>query len=109
MAETYNEEDMDLIAKLRECIGFEWDEWNRDKNWILHKVRRGELEEAFFNQPLVASDDAEHSVDEERYYLLGQTNRQRLLFVVFTLRQDKIRIISGRDMTKREREVYRSL
>ena len=108
MPAIYIGESMDWNSKLRECTGFEWDDGNRDKNWVLHQVRRGELEEVFFNQPLVVAEDIEHSGDEERYYLLGQTNRRRLLFVVFTLRDDKIRIISGRDMTKREREVYRS-
>ena len=99
---------MELTEKLRECTGFDWDQGNKDKNWILHQVRRGELEEVFFNEPLIAADDYEHSNEEERYYLLGQTNAKRLLFIVFILRRDKIRIISGRDMTKKERGVYRT-
>ncbi len=61
----------------------------------------------FFNQPLVVADDDVHSVAEERCYALGRTNRGRLLFIVFTLRRRKIRVISVRDMTKKEREVYR--
>ena len=97
-----------MIEKLRECTGFEWDEGNSDKNWILHQVRRGELEEVFFNEPLIVAEDYEHSNEEERFYLLGQTNAKRLLFIVFTLRRDKIRIISGRNMTKNERGVYRA-
>jgi len=56
---------------------------------------------------VVADDDA-HSATEERYYALGHTNRGRLLFIVFTIRRRKIRVISSRDMTKKEREVYRT-
>ena len=62
----------------------------------------------FFNQPLVVSDDDLHSQEEERFYALGQTNGRRPLFIVFTLRGELIRVVSARDMTKKEREVFRS-
>jgi uncharacterized DUF497 family protein len=75
---------------------------------IRHRVSRSEAEEAFLNQPLVLADDDEHSAIEDRFYALGQTNAERLLFVVFTIRRRLIRVISARDMTKREREVYRT-
>jgi uncharacterized DUF497 family protein len=99
---------MELLERLRTCTGFQWDDGNADKNWIRHRVSRGEAEEVFLNQPLVLVDDEEHSVTEERSYALGQTNRGRLLFLVFTIRRRLVRVISARDMTKREREVYRS-
>ncbi len=98
---------MELTERLRECTGFDWDAGNADKNWIKHGVSCSEAEEVFFNQPLVVSDDDFHSTKEEGFYGLGQTNQQRLLFVVFTVRNELIRVISVRDMTKREREVYR--
>ncbi len=85
--------------------GFEWDEWNVQKNWEKHKVRPEECEEAFFNRALVAFDE-KHSQEEDRYYLLGETNSGRKLFIVFTIRGDKIRIISARDMSRKERKVY---
>ncbi len=99
---------MEPLDRLRNCTGFDWDDGNSDKNWIAHRVARGEAEEVFFNQPLVVRDDDAHSEAEERFYLLGQTNRQRLLFVVFTIRGALVRVISARDMAKREREVYRA-
>jgi hypothetical protein len=99
---------MDLLDRLRACTGFQWDQGNVEKSRRKHEVSPGEAEEIFFNQPLVVADDEAHSDHEERYFALGQTNQQRLLLVVFTIRTELIRVISARDMTKREREVYRA-
>lgn len=99
---------MDVFERLRRCTGFDWDDGNRDKNWLAHRVTTGECEQIFFRQPLIVADDDTHSADEERFFALGQTGRQRLLFVVFTMRGELIRVISARDMTKKEREVYRA-
>ena len=99
---------MNAFDRLRRCTGFEWDESNSDKSRVKHGVSGFESEEVFFNQPLVVADDDEHSVGEERYFALGQTHQCRLLFVVFTLRGELIRVISARNMTKKEREVYRA-
>ncbi|HEX6383869.1 MAG TPA: BrnT family toxin [Anaerolineae bacterium] len=86
--------------------GFEWDDGNREKNWIKHRVSAREAEEVFFNLPLLLADDIKHTAQEKRYYVLGQTDSGRLLFIAFTLRQNKIRVISARDMSRKEREVY---
>ena len=86
--------------------GFDWDYGNLDKNWIKHQVSNSECEEIFFNSPLLVADDAKHSQDEKRYYALGQTNANRRLFVVFTKREKKIRVISARDMSQKEGKVY---
>ncbi|MCD5397769.1 BrnT family toxin [candidate division NPL-UPA2 bacterium] len=91
---------------LSEFIGFNWDERNKDKNWVKHKVSDLECEEVFFNIPLTVFPDKTHSDTENRYYVLGRTNRGRFLFVVFTRRGDKIRVISAREMTKKERRYY---
>jgi uncharacterized DUF497 family protein len=99
---------MELLERLRACTGFQWDDGNAEKNWILHRVSRSEAEEIFLNQPLAVADDDAHAEAEDRFYALGQTNRGRLLFLVFTIRRRLVRVISVRDMTKREREVYRS-
>ncbi len=88
------------------CDGFEWDAGNLDKNWVLHRVGKAECEEVFFNVPLLVSDDAKHSQTEQRHYILGQTDRGRLLFIVFTVRNNRIRVISARDMTNREAKRY---
>lgn len=86
--------------------GFEWDEGNRDKNWGLHEVSWLEAEEVFFNRPILAYADPAHSASESRFYVLGRTGADRRLFVVFTTRKNKIRVISARDMSKKERRIY---
>lgn len=91
---------------LKECFGFQWDDGNSDKNWISHQVTKSECEQIFFNQPLLVEDDEKHSKTEIRYYALGRTDNERKLFIVFTIRENLIRIISARDMSKKEREVY---
>ena len=95
-----------LPAILAECMEFEWDEHNAEKNWRKHRVIPSECEELFFNRPLVVEDDARHSARENRFYALGHTDAGRLLFVVFTVRKSKVRVISARDMNQKERKVY---
>lgn len=94
------------MKNLLGAIGFEWDEGNIDKNWIKHGVSPSECEQMFFNQPLIVAQDIGHSEKESRYYALGRTDTNRLLFLVFTVRKDRIRVISARDMSVRERKVY---
>lgn len=94
------------MLTLEQFTGFDWNEGNRGKNWEKHGVTDSECEQVFFNQPLFVLADTEHSEEEHRYYVLGRTDRGRRLFVVFTPRGDKIRVISAREMTKRERAFY---
>ena len=94
------------MIELNDLDGFEWDESNREKNWIAHQVSMGECEEVFFNLPLLLQSDPAHSQTEARNYVLGQTNAGRRLFIAFTVRNNKIRVISARDMSKKERAVY---
>ena len=94
------------MIDLSSVTGFEWDDGNRDKNWEKHQVSNGECEEVFFNLPLLLHPDQTHSQAEERYYVLGQTNEGRRLFISFTIRGENIRVISARDMSKRERNFY---
>jgi len=92
---------------LDKCLGFSWDEGNIDKNWLKHKVSPAECEQVFFNRPLVIQDNIMHSRTEKRFYALGQTDSRRNLFIAFTVRNDLIRVISARDMSRKEREVYK--
>jgi len=94
------------MKKLSDCTGFEWDEHNAEKLWDKHQVSPSESEQILFNHPLVVADDVKHSQEEKRYYSLGQTDKGRLLFVVFTIRKDLIRVISARDMSKKEKREY---
>ena len=97
---------MDPLDRVRACTGFQWDAGNSDKSWIKHGVSRAEAEQAFFNQPLVVDFDESHSRDEERFFVLGQTNAGRLLFEAFTIRGELIRVISARDMNQTERRSF---
>jgi len=87
-------------------VGFDWDEDNFYKNLEKHNVFDSEAEQIFFNHPLVVKRDVKHSRMEQRFYALGRTNHNRLLFMAFTIRSDKIRVISAREMTKKEVRVY---
>ncbi|MEW6240844.1 MAG: BrnT family toxin [Chloroflexota bacterium] len=94
------------MIDLSQVTGFDWDDSNRDKNWEKHRVLAGECEEVFFNLPLLLQSDTAHSQKEPRYYVLGHTIAGRRLFIAFTVREDKIRVISARDMGKKERAIY---
>ncbi len=95
---------MDILFQVE---GFEWDQGNVEKNWEKHRVSYIECEEVFFNQPLLVQEDQIHSKHEPRFYILGNTNEGRHLFIVFTVRRNKIRVISARNMSRRERRIYR--
>ena len=96
----------DIIEELLACTGFDWDEGNLLKNWEKHGVSAAECEQVFFNQPLLARPDEQHSGAESRFYLLGRTDSGRRLFVVFTIREQRIRVISARNQSRRERRSY---
>ena len=95
---------MDVLTRVE---GFDWDKGNIEKNWEKHRVSHIECEEVFFNEPLIVQANEVHSTLENRYYALGRTNDERYLFIVFTIRRNKIRVISARDMSKREGRIYR--
>ncbi len=92
--------------KIETVTGFDWDDGNRLKNQDKHGVSMEEAESAFFNRPLLVLPDVRHSADEPRSYGLGRTDDGRLLFIAFTIRGGKIRVISARDMHRKERQVY---
>jgi uncharacterized DUF497 family protein len=99
---------VEWLERLAECNGFQWDAGNSGKIWEAHRVTPTECEELFFNQPLVLGEDEKHSGAEERLYALGQTDAGRFLFVVITVRGHLIRVISARDVSRKERRIYRS-
>lgn len=89
-------------------VGFDWDAGNARKNVDKHDVSQAEAEQVFFNEPLLMVPDIRHSAGERRIHALGRTDDGRLLHVTFTLRQSdtKLRVISARDMSRRERSHY---
>ena len=90
----------------KKAIGFLWDRGNLDKNWVKHKVKNTECEEVFSDKKKVQFKDVLHSDKENRFILLGKTKKDRLLFIAFTLRDNEVRVISARDINKRERKLY---
>ena len=89
-------------------VGFDWDSGNARKSVDKHDVSQSEAEQLFFNTPLLLAADAKHSQREARYHALGKTDAGRQLHVTFTLRAGDtlIRVISARDMHRKERAVY---
>jgi len=94
---------MDMV--LDNLEGFEWDRGNQQKSMEKHGVSPLEAEEAFFNFNLLNPDPL-HSQREPRYRLLGQANSGHILFIIFTARNHKIRVISSRLANKKERSIY---
>lgn len=86
---------------------FEWDKGNINKNLIKHKVTNEESEEAFLDKKRKIFKDVFHSEKEARYILLGNTKKGRSLYIAFTERNKKIRIISARNINKKEASLYK--
>jgi uncharacterized DUF497 family protein len=85
--------------------GFDWDDANWRKSELKHGVAVAEAEEVLLNEPM-CQVDTRHSDREQRYVALGRTNEGRGLFVSFTVRRGRARVISARPMSRRERTLY---
>ena len=88
--------------------GFDWDDGNSRKSVDRHDVSQAEAEQVFVDPRLLVSADEKHSTSEPRFHALGTTAAGRLLQISFTLRRDetKLRVISARDMNRKERTLY---
>lgn len=95
------------MVDLNGISGFDWDSGNARKN-EKHGVSMAEAEQAFFNQPLLLLEEGAHSQTEPRLHALGKTDAGRTLHISFTLRHSGalIRVISARDMHRKERTIY---
>ena len=93
------------MVSFKNLLEFEWDKGNSGKN-LSHHVEDQEAEEVFFDDRKRTFTDEIHSGHEERFCIIGKTKQRKLLFVVFTLRHQKIRIISARDVNKKEVGLY---
>jgi hypothetical protein len=95
------------MIDLTRIADFEWDDGNARKN-DKHGVSTAEAEQVFFNEPLLLIADIKHSQGELRFHALGKTDEGRTLHVTFTLRNngERLRIISARDMHRKERTIY---
>lgn len=95
------------MIDLATIVGFDWDDGNARKN-ERHGVSMAESEQVFFNAPLLVVPDQRHSESEPRFHALGKAHDGRRLHITFTLRggSDLIRVISARDMHRKERLIY---
>ncbi len=95
------------MISLANITGFDWDEGNVRKN-EKHSVSMAEAEQIFFNAPLLILEDFKHNTQEPRFHALGKSDDKRQLHITFTLRHagKNIRVISARDMHKKERAIY---
>ncbi len=95
------------MIDLAKITGFDWDDGNARKN-DKHGVSTAEAEQVFFNAPLLILVDTKHSQQESRHHALGRTDEWRLLHITFTVRKSGslIRVISARDMHRKERAIY---
>lgn len=96
------------MIDLAKISGFNWDAGNARKNEDKHGVSMAEAEQVFFNTPLLILEDAAHSDQEIRIHALGKTDKGRALHITFTLRKPEtlIRVISARNMHRKERAIY---
>ena len=90
---------------VKEAFEFEWDQGNIGKN-KKHNVDDRETEESFMDDNKIIYKDVVHSGVEERFILLGKTKKERLLYIVFTYRTERVRVISARDINKKEVQIY---
>ena len=88
-----------------ETTEFERDEYNDVKNWTKHGLTQKEIEQAFFGFKIIFPD-GKHSAIEERYCLIGNTDGSKVLFIAYTSRRLKIRVISARPASRLERLIY---
>jgi uncharacterized DUF497 family protein len=100
---------MDLSETIATITGFQWDAGNLLENWEKQRVTAVECEQVFFKQPVLAVQDEPHSDTESPFCILGQTDTGRKLLVVFTARGNLVRLISARDMNRKERKIYEAL
>lgn len=85
---------------------FEWDENKAEKNLLKHQVSFDEAKTVFDDPLYIDFYDPDHSVDEDRYLIVGQSNQERILIVSYTERANLIRLISAREVTRQERKIY---
>jgi len=87
-------------------ILFEWDAKKAESNFLKHGVSFAEACTAFRDKWSLTIIDPMHAQTEDRFILLGYSDKNRLIVVVHTDRQDRVRIISARKAAKNERTQY---
>lgn len=94
---------------LKGPIDFEWDEGNILKSYTKHDITAEEAESVFIDIYLSVAEDTKHSINEKRYAAVGTSISARILFVVYTIRNNRVRIISARPANREERRHYEEI
>ena len=97
------------MLKVKQPVVFNWNLHNIHKSWNKHQVDYRECEQAFINQPNLVFEDLKHSQVEPRYTLFGKSDKERILYLTYFLRNTQIRVISARDMNNKERKRYEAI
>ena len=92
-----------------EPLEFDWDEGNLHKSYKKHGISPNQAEQVFTDTSLIILQNVKHSQKEERFTAIGKTDDQRILFIVYTIRRNKVRIISARPAAKSERRLYEKI
>ncbi|MBI5747217.1 MAG: BrnT family toxin [Nitrospirae bacterium] len=87
-------------------ITFDWDQWNIQKNETKHGISSLEAESTFYDKNLVIFKDIKHSTNEDRLIAYGKSAYNNIIMIAFTIRNEKIRIISARKASKKEKDIY---
>lgn len=94
------------MLDLQKPYEFDWDQGNVVKNLLKHQIECRQTEEAFIDDDSLVGDDLKHSSVENRFLLIGKDHEGNVLYIVFTQRRNKVRIISARIASKKERRFY---
>lgn len=97
------------MIDLSKVKGFQWDKGNVDKSYQKHGITPNEAEEVFLDENMLLMEDTKHSKQEERFEAIGKIVKGTILFLAFTVRSNKIRIISVRVANKKERRQYEKI
>lgn len=94
------------MVDLSKITGFQWDQGNIDKSYLKHGITPNEAEEVLLDKDILLLEDIDHSKQEGRFEAIGKISKGKMLFLAFTIRRNKIRIISARTASKKERRQY---
>lgn len=94
------------MVDFSKITGFEWDKGNVDKSYQKHGITPNEAEEIFFDEDQLVFEDKKHSLKERRFDIIGKSTKSNILFIAFTIRRNKVRIISARKASFKERKKY---
>lgn len=97
---------MEIEGAILLLVRFEWDPRKAAHNSAKHGVSFEEAKTVFDDDLFLVFSDPDHSLEEQRFLIVGRSRQARLLVVVYTERAEVVRLISAREATRRERRTY---